>query len=726
MPILSQIDHIVVVMLENRSLDNVLGWLYAEHGNRPTHNIPPPANGTDPTYFGLKEGGQTLPLAYAGKVKDYPIMKGTCGNGLSIPGMDPWEEYRHVSNQIFGNATKFEHPTPAPACAVSADMKGFLQDFTEAYLADPRFVDDLRDALIKKLGKVAGELLWEAIEKLPQSVKAISMQSWNTSLQITQTYTPQQLPVLNGLAKNFAVSDMWFASVPSQTNPNRAFFCCGTSLGRESNSNLNAEEHFDTDTLWNVLAEHAPEKDWGIYFQDSFPPGSETCYTDYTFPRIRKAGEFFFKVERFYQEASEGKLRSFSFLEPKWGWGVNKDFQNKDIFCQGSDYHPPTSVADGEAFVKRVYDALLNSHCWAKTLLVITFDEHGGTYDHIAPPCPAPRPDEREGKTFQFKFDRYGVRVPMVLVSPWIEGGTVFRSGSELPYDHTSLTATILKWAGIDPALHDPETNQPLLGKRVSVAPTFEEVFVRTTARDDRPEVVLPPKPTLRPITITNLTPTQIYSYLAWGPTEHKPPCDGWPRYIQTGESVTYDTKRSWAYEIFDYYVAGSYWVGNPGVIPEGLVDTLTGLNRNWRLFWEGWKLALHHQEMIVTQPAPKWRLDPPGSSGIVIRNNTPARIYAHLGWGSVKTVPVGGWPRYIEPGAEAGYDPSGDWKNHDYFVCASYWVGDSQKIPSGLVDGIFDRTWRLLWAGWKPVGHHQVLTIEQPAPEVQIVCSGD
>jgi phospholipase C len=724
MAILSGIDHIVVLMLENRSFDNVLGWLYAEEHNQPARNIPAPPDGAAPSYFGLEEGLHSLPLTYAGKTRSYPIVKGTCGNGLNVPGMDPWEEYRHVTNQIFGSAKKFEPPTPEPACAPSADMQGFLQDFTEAYLADPHFVDDLKQMLIERLGVVAGNALWLAIEALPESVRAVSLQSWNESLQITQTFTPKQLPILNGLAKHFAVSDMWFASVPSQTNPNRAFFHCGTSLGRESNSNLNADEHFETDTIWNVLHEQAPQCTWGIYYQEDFPPNSGKCFTDYTFPRIRDAGDNFYPLQHFFDAVCNDTLPAFSFLEPKWGWGVNKNFSVKSAYHQGNDYHPPTSTAAGEAFVKDVYDTLLESSIWPRTLFVVTFDEHGGTFDHVSPPCPAPRPDDHQGVSFKFKFDRYGVRVPTILVSPWVEQGTVFRSGSRLPYDHTSLTATILEWAGVHKCVQNPETGKPWLGNRVSVAPTFEDVLTRDTPRTDKPKFTVAPKPALRPITVTNQTPAQMYGYLGWGPTDKKPYCLEWPQYIQPGESKIFDTERGLAYQAFDYFVAGSYWVGNPNDTPTGLVDRTNMLGQNWRLFWQGWKLTLHHQEMLVTQPAPKASFSSSRQGPIVIRNNTPARIYAYLGWRCVKTVPCRGWPRYIQPGEEASFDPSHGWFSHDYFVAASYWVGHPNNTPPALVDrsAPLNDCWRLLWKGWKAIRQHQTLTIDQPPPTAEIL----
>ena len=155
-------------------------------------------------------------------------------------------------------------------------------------------------------------------------------------------------------------------------------------------------------------------------------------------------------------------------------------------YVQGNDYHPPTWVGPGEDFVNKVYEALIaNTNAWARTLLIITFDEHGGTYDHVDPGWGAVQPDNYQGAN-GFLFNRYGVRVPTLLVSPWIPAGTVFRAatGSAHPFDHTSLIATILKWKRVDP-------KQAGLGERVASAPTFEDAL-GDEPRSDIPTFVVP------------------------------------------------------------------------------------------------------------------------------------------------------------------------------------------------------------------------------------------
>jgi phospholipase C len=441
-----KIDHVVVLMLENRSLDNVLGWLYANA--KPQQFV---GADTTPVYQGLQTGsysnqygGRVIPANFG--TKGATGWAGVPAQPLRVPGFDPGEEYAHVTQQLFGSPsapTETNPPTGTPAA-----MAGFAYDYDASY------------------------------------------ESWEQLDQIMEAYTPTQLPILNGLAGAYAVSDAWHSSVPTQTNPNRAFSLCGTSLGRVNNS-WDAVEQFPTKTIWNALP---PGTSWGIYYHDIWNAGQ--CYTQYTFPDCNHAladGEIE-PISTFYSKASAGTLPRFTYLEPKWGYGLGK-IDGSGFYCgkilgktfgaQGNDYHPPTWIGPGEAFVNQVYEALVaNAAAWQRTLLVITFDEHGGTYDHVDPGWGAVQPDANRGPD-GFLFDRYGVRVPTLLISPWIPTGTVFRSPSpKVKFDHTSIIATVLKWCGVDAASAG-------LGNRVAVAPTFEAVLGDTT-RPDLPTFTVP------------------------------------------------------------------------------------------------------------------------------------------------------------------------------------------------------------------------------------------
>ncbi len=206
-------------------------------------------------------------------------------------------------------------------------------------------------------------------------------------------------------------------------------------------------------------------------------------------PHFRGMGEF-------EEECREGTLPEYSFVEPS--------FQ-----IEPNDEHPPHDVSLGEQFLLRVWKAVSGGKEWESTLLVITFDEHGGCYDHVEPP-PAVPPDAASNPGEEgFRFDRYGVRVPTVLISPYIEGGTVFRSPSDVPYDHTSIMATIRDWLQI-PA------EKMLSSARVEKAPTFGNVLTRAAARTDLPPIALAgaaTKPTTRYFAVNDLQEAMLIAH---------------------------------------------------------------------------------------------------------------------------------------------------------------------------------------------------------------------
>jgi phospholipase C len=430
-PVMPQIKNIVFLMLENRSLDNVLGWLYRGGTDRPQSVYPAASS---PDYDGLATGKYANPsYIWTGAVRSYPVTAVPDGLGADadrVPAYDPYEElkaegWKGVMNQIFGNQDLLRH---LPAPNDERRMLGFLQDYYAGYMIG-----------------------WQGLDSL-----------WS--------YTPAQLPTINALARQYAVSDRWFCSVPSQTNPNRAFSLCGTSLGRESNANLFADEQFDATTVFNALA--AAGKSWGLYFTDVWKQSKS--YTEYTFPWISKAvgNSEIGPLDAFYRRAADGTLPAFTYLEPTWGYGKGV------FFKQGTDMHPPTHVLPGDNFLGDVYRAVRDGKQWNETLLIVTFDEHGGTYDHVGPPWGAINPDGKQGAS-GFDFNLLGVRVPTLLISPFVAPGTVFRApgDSAMPFDHTSFIKTLLLWAGVDPAAVS-------MGRRMPQAPTFDGVLAGAPVND--------------------------------------------------------------------------------------------------------------------------------------------------------------------------------------------------------------------------------------------------
>src|SRR6185436_1546910 len=147
------------------------------------------------------------------------------------------------------------------------------------------------------------------------------------------------------------------------------------------------------------------------------------------------------------------------FIEPEWSISPQSTGSSTTsgnvLYHLGNDYHPPSNLDGGENLLKSVYSSLIaNPTTWNKTLLIVTFDEPVGSFDHVPPPPDRAAIPWGAGKAPAkleegFTFDRYGGRVPTLLISPLIEKGTVFRSETDTPYDHTSLIATLLKWRGI-------------------------------------------------------------------------------------------------------------------------------------------------------------------------------------------------------------------------------------------------------------------------------------
>jgi phospholipase C len=379
---LEAIEHVVVLMLENRSFDHMLGYLY--HDADPV-NVSPSGH----PFEGLT--GSESNLSPTGSEVAVFQIAASDQNAYWYPLCPPGEGYAHTNQQLFGTQV-----APVPPVATNV---GFVTDFADA-LAHP--LDP------------------------PLEGAAVST--------IMGMYTPSLLPILSGLATGYAVCDEWFASVPTETMPNRAFALAGTSLGRVTDTS----SYFDTPSIFGSLSRAGVT--WKIYGYTKQP------LTQMDFPDTRSAPAANFGVfSDFQADASNGHLPAFSFLEPEWSSG-GPSLEN--------DQHPISDMANGEKLIYDTYQALKSSPTWAQTLLIVTYDEHGGCYDHVAPPVGAVAPDQSPGED-GFDFTRFGLRVPTVLVSPLIQAGTVFRApdGSP-PFDHTSILATVEKLWGLDPLTH--------------------------------------------------------------------------------------------------------------------------------------------------------------------------------------------------------------------------------------------------------------------------------
>jgi phospholipase C len=399
--LLSNIQHIVVLMLENRSFDYMLGFLYADQGNKSPSGQP---------FEGLT-GKESNPDSNGKSVPVFKI-KPTDKNAYFMPGADPGEGYNATNSELFGNVN-----APTPPIATN---KGFVKDF-------------------------AYTLGWETTAKwsilpgtVPQNIMGI--------------FPPDMLPVLSTLARGYAVCDHWYSSAPTETMPNRAFANAATSQGHMDDKT----KFFTVPSIFGLLSQN--NLDWVIYGYDTEPLTIQN-FPDTVHADSSHSGLF----KDFQTAAANGTLAPYSFLEPDWA-------------SSGNSQHPNYDVALGEQLIHDVYYAVYNGKAWNQTLLIITYDEHGGCYDHVPPPSGAVPPDNTPGE-YGFDFTRFGVRVPAVLVSPLIAAGTVFRvPDGTMPLDHTSILKTVEKRWGL-----------PSLTARDAAAPDLGDVLTLTTPRADDP-----------------------------------------------------------------------------------------------------------------------------------------------------------------------------------------------------------------------------------------------
>jgi len=280
------------------------------------------------------------------------------------------------------------------------------------------------------------------------------------------------LPILYTLAQEFALFDKWFCSAPTPTNPNRAYAMSGTSAGWTTNDipsdGWPQQTHFEQLT--------AAGKTWRIYYSDD--PWAALYFHNLRLPENLP---YILPIEQFWIDLGNNNLTDYVFLEPRMSTSPNGP---------SNWQHPDDSVREGERLYKQVYEGLRNSTLWNELMFVITYDEHGGFFDHVPPPQEhVPTPDgilSPEG----FNFDRLGVRIPTVVISPWINKGQVIHepAGVQAPtpysqWDATSLIATVNKIFGIKP----PQTTN-----RTLWAGVFDNLLLQRTApRTDCP-VTLP------------------------------------------------------------------------------------------------------------------------------------------------------------------------------------------------------------------------------------------
>jgi phospholipase C len=270
--------------------------------------------------------------------------------------------------------------------------------------------------------------------------------------KIMRCFDPEMVPVLSTLAMEFAVCTRWFCSVPGETWPNREFAHSGTSRGRADV--VTTAFHSEAKTIFEQLDDVGAT--WRIYHDDIPHTWAYPALWDTRQKRAR-----FGPIRRLHEDIANDSLPSYAFVEPDYG-----------LIGKGNSQHPgqahtlPEFVA-GKRLIHSIYDSLRRHPAvFEKVVLLITYDEHGGFYDHVPPPTTV-NPDGRVWKG-TFAFDLLGVRVPAVIVSPWIKRGKV----DSTVYDHTSIIQTIR-------SLFAP--GQPALTERDAQAQSFSHLFQTST-----------------------------------------------------------------------------------------------------------------------------------------------------------------------------------------------------------------------------------------------------
>jgi phospholipase C len=445
---LNQIKHIVVLMLENRSFDNMLGWLYDPQGPAPFNQKP--SSGTFEGVWGKVPplSNPSLPPPSSVLV---PVGKGT---DPTSPDPDPGEPYQDVYAQVFGQQNVLPLKDVPPDPPQTCNMQGFLYNYTLQC-----------NALREKKGKIVNPNI------------------------IMNCFTSATVPVLWSLAFYYGCFDHWFASIPTQTLCNRSFLHAGTSSGYVNNGGGDGIFFVnDTPTIFNRMSQAG--KSWNIYC-DSWKVTSLALLTQMQL-WDKALSDHFAHLDDFCAAAKQKNgLPEYSFIEPIYidsplVWGAENDMHPE---AWPFNFDGPSNVEQGEKLLYKVYDAVRNSPDWDSTLLLILFDEHGGCYDHVCPPTKdnckfAISPDgivipKQHVGGSGFNFDRFGVRVPAIVVSAYTRAQTVVNT----VFDHTSALSTIVNCLGL-------QTGQ--LGNRQALAPDISAALNLTSARTDYPPI---PKP---------------------------------------------------------------------------------------------------------------------------------------------------------------------------------------------------------------------------------------
>jgi phospholipase C len=386
--------HLVVLMMESRSFDHMLGFLKS----------------TEQDIDGLtRNESNPDSLGHDVKVSDDAAFQGQL-----VP--TPGSSFQDVTMQVFGVLAR-----PDQTQISAPLMRGFIKSYSN---------------------RAGGNV--------------------KQSRVVMKAFAPKMLPVLTSLALNYAVADHWFSSVPGPTIPNYGFAHYATSFGA-ADMQLNASFELNRryPSVYERLISQGRTAKVYYYDQVSGPLGMALL--------MRDKPSLFAPYQQFLADCDKGSLPDYSFVEPNHvdhaGTAGREEISN--------DQHPDHSVQAGELFIASTYEALRRSPLWANVILVIVYSNGGGLYDHIVPPA-VDSDGFRDSRT-GFGFDALGIRVPAVIVSPFIRSGTV----DHTVYDHTSLIATARKlFLGAD-------WEKSFLTRRDQNAKTFDHLLTLKSPRTD-------------------------------------------------------------------------------------------------------------------------------------------------------------------------------------------------------------------------------------------------
>lgn len=395
---MTAITNIFVLMLENRSFDHMLGF----SGIRGTD-----AETGQPTTINGLTGKETN--SYRGGT--YQVSQPA---DESMP-VDPGHEFLDVLEELCGSTASYAAGGAYPPI----NSSGFVSDYAFSHTSDE--------------GNAPGNYG-----------------------EIMKCFSPAQLPVLNALATSFAVCDNWHASIPGPTWPNRLFAFAASSGGLDHSPSSDEMLTWETadglafanGTIFDSLKKNFPKDAWKIYSGDNFPiVAALKGITLFDFSRYEDFATAVAKPTYPWR---------YTWIEPNYGNMVSGTFRG------GNSQHPLDGVTPGEKLIKDTYETIRNSPHWDTSLLIITWDEHGGFYDHAVPPdaiAPGDTQPKSKYNQYGFTFEKYGVRVPAVVVSPLIPANLI----DHRLYDHSSIPKTVETAFGL-PALtaRDRQANSVL------------------------------------------------------------------------------------------------------------------------------------------------------------------------------------------------------------------------------------------------------------------------